>query len=225
VLCIKTRTRTLIRERWHHWYKLSFKTLLVKQFLYSTRQRILISTLLSIPRDRQNIENTVICFNNVKTTPFSSVSLKCNSMEAWTWTVPRVSRFGNAGTWQITQRWRNWIKYHRDERAVMHNTDEIPITFFFSASGSGNNGIPSVTWRIMQQWHKYARHCARQFENRGNDLWYTFICIHCYGLDDRGVEIRVPATSRILSSTSSRPVLLLIQPSIQWVLGGSFPGE
>jgi hypothetical protein len=29
----------------------------------------------------------------------------------------------------------------------MHNTDEIPITFFVSASGSGNNGIPSVTRR------------------------------------------------------------------------------
>jgi hypothetical protein len=39
-----------------------------------------------------------------------------------------------------------------------------------------------------------------------------------YGLDDGGVGVRVPVGSRIFSM-SSRPVLGLIQPSIQWVPG------
>jgi hypothetical protein len=38
------------------------------------------------------------------------------------------------------------------------------------------------------------------------------------GLDDRGVEVRVPVGSRIFS-TSSRPVLGLFQPPVQWVRG------
>jgi hypothetical protein len=39
-----------------------------------------------------------------------------------------------------------------------------------------------------------------------------------YGLDDRGVIVRVPVGSRIFS-TLSRPALEPTQPSIQWVLG------
>jgi hypothetical protein len=43
-----------------------------------------------------------------------------------------------------------------------------------------------------------------------------------YGLDDRGVGIRVPVGSRIFS-TSSKPTLGSTQPPVQWVLGAS-PG-
>jgi hypothetical protein len=39
-----------------------------------------------------------------------------------------------------------------------------------------------------------------------------------YGLDDRGVGVRVPVGSRIFS-TSSRPALGSTQPPIQWVPG------
>jgi hypothetical protein len=42
-----------------------------------------------------------------------------------------------------------------------------------------------------------------------------------YGLDDRGVGVRVPVGSRIFS-TSSRPALGSTQPSIQWV--ALYPG-
>jgi hypothetical protein len=38
-----------------------------------------------------------------------------------------------------------------------------------------------------------------------------------YGLDCRGVGVRVPVGSRIFFSTSSRPGLGSIQPPIQWV--------
>jgi hypothetical protein len=44
-----------------------------------------------------------------------------------------------------------------------------------------------------------------------------------YGLDKRGVGVRVPIGSRIFSM-SSRPALVSIQPPIQWVPRGSFPG-
>jgi hypothetical protein len=39
-----------------------------------------------------------------------------------------------------------------------------------------------------------------------------------YGLDDRGVAVRVPVRSRIFSA-SSRPALGPTQPPIQWVPG------
>jgi hypothetical protein len=39
-----------------------------------------------------------------------------------------------------------------------------------------------------------------------------------YGLDDRGVAVRVPVGSRIFS-TASRPALGPTQPPIQWVTG------
>jgi hypothetical protein len=38
-----------------------------------------------------------------------------------------------------------------------------------------------------------------------------------YGLEDRGVGVRVPVGSRILFSTSSRRVLGPTQPPFQWV--------
>jgi hypothetical protein len=44
-----------------------------------------------------------------------------------------------------------------------------------------------------------------------------------YGLDDRGVGVRVPIGSRIFS-TSSRPALGPTQLPIQWVLGALSPG-
>jgi hypothetical protein len=44
-----------------------------------------------------------------------------------------------------------------------------------------------------------------------------------YGLDDRGVGVRVPVESRIFS-TSSRPVLRPTQPPIQWVPGALSSG-
>jgi hypothetical protein len=44
-----------------------------------------------------------------------------------------------------------------------------------------------------------------------------------YGLDDRGVGVRVPVGSRIFSTTS-RPALPPTQPPIQWVPGVPFPG-
>jgi hypothetical protein len=44
-----------------------------------------------------------------------------------------------------------------------------------------------------------------------------------YGLDDRGVEIRVPVGSRILSMLS-RPALGSTQPPVQSVPGALFPG-
>jgi hypothetical protein len=44
-----------------------------------------------------------------------------------------------------------------------------------------------------------------------------------YGLDDRGVGVRVPVGSRIFS-TSSRPALGPTQPAIQWVPGALSPG-
>jgi hypothetical protein len=44
-----------------------------------------------------------------------------------------------------------------------------------------------------------------------------------YGLDDRGVEVRVPVQSRIFS-TSPRPVLGPTQLPIQWVPGAISPG-
>jgi hypothetical protein len=43
-----------------------------------------------------------------------------------------------------------------------------------------------------------------------------------YGLDDRGVGVRVPIGSRIFF-TSSRPALGPIQPPIQWVTGALIP--
>jgi hypothetical protein len=44
-----------------------------------------------------------------------------------------------------------------------------------------------------------------------------------YGLDDRGVGVRVPVGSRIFSK-SSRPALGSMQPPIQWVLRALSPG-
>jgi hypothetical protein len=44
-----------------------------------------------------------------------------------------------------------------------------------------------------------------------------------YGLDDRGVGVRVPVGSRFFS-TSSRPALRPSRPPIQWVLGALSPG-
>jgi hypothetical protein len=44
-----------------------------------------------------------------------------------------------------------------------------------------------------------------------------------YGLDGRGVGVRVPVGSRFFS-TSSRPVLGPTQPPIQWVSGALSPG-
>jgi hypothetical protein len=44
-----------------------------------------------------------------------------------------------------------------------------------------------------------------------------------YGLDDRGVGVRVPVGSGIFS-TSSRPALGPTQPPIQWVAGALSPG-
>jgi hypothetical protein len=45
-----------------------------------------------------------------------------------------------------------------------------------------------------------------------------------YGLDDRGVGVRVPVGSRIFS-TSSRPALGLTHPPIEWVPGALSPGR
>jgi hypothetical protein len=46
------------------------------------------------------------------------------------------------------------------------------------------------------------------------------------GLDDRGVGVRVPVGSRILSSPkSSRPALGSTQPPIQWIPGIKRPGS
>jgi hypothetical protein len=44
-----------------------------------------------------------------------------------------------------------------------------------------------------------------------------------YGLDNRGVGVRVPVRSRIFS-TSSRPALGSTQPPIQWVPGALTAG-
>jgi hypothetical protein len=44
-----------------------------------------------------------------------------------------------------------------------------------------------------------------------------------YGLNYRGVGVRLPVESKIFS-TSSRPVLGSTQPSIQWVPGPLSPG-
>jgi hypothetical protein len=44
-----------------------------------------------------------------------------------------------------------------------------------------------------------------------------------YGLDDRGVGVRVPEGSRVFS-TSSSPALVSTQPPIQWVPGVPSPG-
>jgi hypothetical protein len=44
-----------------------------------------------------------------------------------------------------------------------------------------------------------------------------------YGVDDRGVGVRVPVGS-IIFSTSSRPALGLIQAPIQWIPGTLSPG-
>jgi hypothetical protein len=44
-----------------------------------------------------------------------------------------------------------------------------------------------------------------------------------YGLDDRGVGVRVPVGSRIFSK-SSRPTLGSMQPPIQWVPRALSPG-
>jgi hypothetical protein len=44
-----------------------------------------------------------------------------------------------------------------------------------------------------------------------------------YGLDDRGVGVRVPLASRIFS-TLSRPALGSTQPPVQWVPGALSPG-
>jgi hypothetical protein len=46
-----------------------------------------------------------------------------------------------------------------------------------------------------------------------------------YGLDDRGVGVRIPVGWRIFSSpNSSRPALRSTQPPIQWVPGALSPG-
>jgi hypothetical protein len=45
----------------------------------------------------------------------------------------------------------------------------------------------------------------------------------CYGLDDKGVGLRVPIGSRIFC-TSSRLALGPTQPPIQWVLGALYSG-
>jgi hypothetical protein len=44
-----------------------------------------------------------------------------------------------------------------------------------------------------------------------------------YGLDDRGVRVRIPVGARIFS-TLSIPALGLTQPPIQWVPGAVSPG-
>jgi hypothetical protein len=44
-----------------------------------------------------------------------------------------------------------------------------------------------------------------------------------YGLDDRGIGVRVPVGSRIFSSPD-RPALMSTQPPIQWV-PGIYPRE
>jgi hypothetical protein len=70
------------------------------------------------------------------------------------------------------------------------------------------------------------------------NVWYIFRCSLYlkgyynsvvgiptgYGLDDRGVGVRVPVGSRIFSSTLSRPALGPTQPPIQWVPGAVSPG-
>jgi hypothetical protein len=45
-----------------------------------------------------------------------------------------------------------------------------------------------------------------------------------YGLDDRGVGVRVPVGSRIFSM-SSRPALGPTEPPIQWLTGVKRPGR
>jgi hypothetical protein len=46
-----------------------------------------------------------------------------------------------------------------------------------------------------------------------------------YGLDDRGVGVRVPVGSRIFHSATSRPALGPTQPPIQWVPVVKRPGR
>jgi hypothetical protein len=56
-------------------------------------------------------------------------------------------------------------------------------------------------------------------------IYYSVVGIVTgYGLDDRGVGVRVPVGSRIFS-TSSRPTLGSTQPPIQWVSGVKRPGR
>jgi hypothetical protein len=46
-----------------------------------------------------------------------------------------------------------------------------------------------------------------------------------YGLDDRAIGVRSPAGAKDFPLPSvSRPALGLIQPPVQWVPGGPFPG-
>jgi hypothetical protein len=64
--------------------------------------------------------------------------------------------------------------------------------------------------------------CIRQILEKiceYNDSWDSAVGIVTgYGLDDRGVGVRVPVGSRIFS-TSSMPAMGPKQPPIQWVLG------
>jgi hypothetical protein len=45
-----------------------------------------------------------------------------------------------------------------------------------------------------------------------------------YGLDDRGVAVRVSVGENFLLSTSSRPALGPTQPPTKWIPGSLFPG-
>jgi hypothetical protein len=57
-----------------------------------------------------------------------------------------------------------------------------------------------------------------------NSFMDSVVCIATgYGLDDRGIGVRVTVGSRIFS-TSSRPAQGPTQPPIQWVPGALFPG-
>jgi hypothetical protein len=50
------------------------------------------------------------------------------------------------------------------------------------------------------------------------NIYNKLVLRNGYGLDDRGMEVRVPVGQRIFS-TSSRPALGPTQPPIQWVPG------
>jgi hypothetical protein len=61
-----------------------------------------------------------------------------------------------------------------------------------------------------------------QFNERSRDIVVGIVT--GYGLDDRGVGVRVPVESRMFSSSRRPGRLGSTQPPIQWVAGAPSPG-